>query len=374
MAPLLSLCMIVKNEAHQLRRCLTSVQPWVDEIILVDTGSEDDTVAIAGEFTPHVYAVEWQQDFAAARNYSLQWATGEWIFYIDADEELIVTDSHWRSQLLDQGIDCFSVLRQEAGTHHNWSDFANVRFARRQPGLRFVGALHEQLNTAQGKVGALKGIHLLHHNQQTQEQFLKKIRDRNIPILEQMVQRGDRRLMNLVCLGDHYAACGQTEQSRDWYHQALDAIAEDIEQQRLPQETTWLRHLLFWATYTAFEAKDYDTAQYYASYGLKYFNAYPPLLYAAGLIVFELGLPRGALPYFHRCLDLFSRGTYDRSEPFDRQWMTTQPAYSLGFTYMTLQEQERAITYFQKTLEFNPHYQPAQQHLQHLLSAMAPSG
>ncbi|MCH9055820.1 glycosyltransferase [Synechococcus sp. PCC 6716] len=364
--------MIVKNEAHQLRRCLTAVQPWVDEIILVDTGSEDDTVAIAREFTPHVYAVEWQQDFAAARNYSLQWATGEWIFYIDADEELIVTDSHWRSQLLDQGIDCFSVLRQEAGTHHNWSDFANVRFARRQPRLRFVGALHEQFNTSQGKVGTLKGIHLLHHNQQTQEQFLKKIRDRNIPILEQMVERGDRRLMNLVCLGDHYAACGRTEQSRDWYHQALDAIAEDIEQQRLPQETTWLRHLLFWATYTAFEAKDYDTAQYYASYGLRYFNAYPPLLYAAGLIVFELGLPRGALPYFHRCLDLFSSGTYDRSEPFDRQWMTTQPAYSLGFTYMTLQEQERAITYFQKTLEFNPHYQPAQQHLQHLLSAMAP--
>lgn len=369
--------MIVKNEAHQLRRCLTSVQPWVDEIIIVDTGSEDQTVAIAREFTPHVYHFQWQQDFAAARTYSLQWATGEWIFYIDADEELVVTDPQWRSQLLDSPFNCLSLLRQEVDARHNWSDFATLRFARNYPGLRFVGALHEQFclpgNTPR-KVGELKGLHLVHHNQQTQEQFLKKIRERNIPILQQMVQRGDRRLMTLVCLGDHYAVCGETAQSLYWYHQALDSIAADISQQQLPQDTTWLRSLLFWASCTAFNAKDYDSVQCYASYGLRYFPAYPPLLYVAGLIIFELGLPRGALPYFHRCLDLFSSGTYDRSEPFDRQWMTTQPAYSLGFTYLTLKEYKSAIAYFQKTLEFNPHYQPAQHHLQQLLLATAASG
>ncbi len=371
MAPLLSLCMIVKNEAHQLRRCLASVQPWVDEIIVVDTGSTDETVAIAREFTPHVYAFEWQEDFAAARNYSLQWASGEWIFYLDADEELVVMDPQWRAQLLQPEWLGFSLLRQEVNPDYNWSAFSNLRFARNQPGLRFVGALHEQLcwQNATGKIGDLEGVHLVHHNQQSRAQFLAKIRDRNIPILEQMIRGGDRRLGNLVCLADHYAACGQSDESQYWYEQALEAIAADVAAQRLPQEITWLRHLLFWATYKAFTAKDYDTAQYYAHYGLKFFNAYPPLLYVTGLLIFELGLPRGALPYFHRCLDLFESSTYDHAEPFDRHWMTTQPAYSLGFTYKTLNETEAAITYFQKALAFDPNYAPAQHHLQALLAA-----
>ncbi|XFA73703.1 glycosyltransferase [Thermosynechococcaceae cyanobacterium Okahandja] len=365
--------MIVKNEAHHLRRCLASVQPWVDETIVVDTGSTDETIAIAREFTPHVYSFEWQQDFAAARNYSLQWAAGEWIFYIDADEELVVTDPQWRSQLLHTECAGFCLLRQEVNSHHNWSEFSNCRVARQQPSLRFVGALHEQLRWDTGPVGHLEGVHLVHHNHHSREQFLQKIRDRNIPILERMVQQGDRRLMNLVCLGDHYAACGETQQSQYWYQQALAAIAADIEQWQRPQDTTWLRHLLFWAAYTAFTAKDYDTAQTYATYGLTFFDTYPPLLYVTGLLIFELGLPRGALPYFQRCLDLFASGTYDHTEPFDRQWMTTQPAYSLGFTYLTLNEPEAAITYFQKALAFNPQYQPAQYHLQQLLAAKAHS-
>lgn len=376
MAPLLSLCMIVKNEAHQLRRCLQSVQPWVDEIIIVDTGSTDETIAIGREFTPHVYSIVWQADFAAARNASLAHASGEWVFYIDADEELVVMDPQWRDQLTAKSantINQWSLLRREQAGDRNWSEFWNVRLGRRFPDLHFAGALHEQLYYRQrpAVVGQLQGVYLIHHNQQSQERFLAKIRDRNIPILEKMVQQGDRRLQNLVCLGDHYATCGDGDRAQAWYEQALEQIAPAVEQGILPRDTTWLRHLLFWVSYRAFEAKDYETAQYYLSYGLRFFDHYPPLLYVTGLLIFELGLHRGALPYFHRCLDLFEQGTYDRAEPFDRQWMTTQPAYSLGFTYMTLQERDRAIAYFQKTLEFNPDYPPAQMYLQQLLTASA---
>ncbi|MFN4195315.1 MAG: glycosyltransferase [Thermosynechococcus sp.] len=368
--------MIVKNEAQQLRRCLQSVQPWVDEIIVVDTGSTDETIAIAREFSPHVYSVAWQADFAAARNASLAYATGEWIFYMDADEEFVVTDPHWRDQLTAEqaaAINQWSLLRREQSGDRHWSDFWNVRFGRRFPDLHFVGALHEQLSyrERQAVVGHLQGVYLLHHNQQSQERFLAKIRDRNIPILEKMVQQGDRRLSNLVCLADHYAACGDGDRAQAWYEQALEQIAPAVEQGILPRDTTWLRHLLFWVSYRAFEAKDYETAQYYLSYGLRFFDHYPPLLYVTGLLIFELGLHRGALPYFHRCLDLFEQSTYDRAEPFDRQWMTTQPAYSLGYTYMTLQERDRAIAYFQKTLEFNPAYSPAQRYLQQLWAAAA---
>lgn len=90
--PTLSLCMIVKNEERFLEQCLLSVQGLVDEIIIVDTGSTDKTVDIARRFTEKVYAFQWCDDFAAARNESLKQATGDWIFVLDADEAIAEQD------------------------------------------------------------------------------------------------------------------------------------------------------------------------------------------------------------------------------------------------------------------------------------------
>ena len=74
----LSLCMIVRNEAKHLRRCLESVHELVDEIIVVDTGSTDATVEIAQEFGAKISYFEWCNDFSSARNVSLEAARGEW--------------------------------------------------------------------------------------------------------------------------------------------------------------------------------------------------------------------------------------------------------------------------------------------------------
>ena len=71
----ISLCMIVKNEADILRRCLVSIADLMDEIIIVDTGSTDRTKEIAEEFTDKIYDYEWQDDFAAARNFAFSKAS-----------------------------------------------------------------------------------------------------------------------------------------------------------------------------------------------------------------------------------------------------------------------------------------------------------
>ena len=81
-----SLCMIVKNEAAVLRRCLSSVADLMDEIIIVDTGSDDNTKEIAAEFTDQIYDYAWTDDFAAARNFAFSKATMEYIYSADADE------------------------------------------------------------------------------------------------------------------------------------------------------------------------------------------------------------------------------------------------------------------------------------------------
>ncbi|MGG1599228.1 tetratricopeptide repeat-containing glycosyltransferase family 2 protein [Paenibacillus naphthalenovorans] len=90
--PTLSICMIVKNEENNLKRCLDSVVPLLEalsaELIIVDTGSTDKTVEIAQAYTSKVYYHEWNHHFSDMRNKSIAYATGEWIFILDADEEL----------------------------------------------------------------------------------------------------------------------------------------------------------------------------------------------------------------------------------------------------------------------------------------------
>lgn len=87
-----SLCMIIKDEEKYLARCLASVKPIVDEMIVVDTGSNDRSKDIAVIFGARVYAYDWQNDFAAARNFSISKASGDWILILDGDEVISPLD------------------------------------------------------------------------------------------------------------------------------------------------------------------------------------------------------------------------------------------------------------------------------------------
>ena len=87
-SPTISACMIVKNEEELLPQCLASVRDVVDEIVIVDTGSTDRTVEIAESNGARVYHHPWENDFSKHRNQSISYATSDWIFIIDADEEL----------------------------------------------------------------------------------------------------------------------------------------------------------------------------------------------------------------------------------------------------------------------------------------------
>ncbi|MBP5309888.1 MAG: glycosyltransferase family 2 protein, partial [Lachnospiraceae bacterium] len=83
-----SVCMIVKNEEHCLERCLKSLVPVADEIIVVDTGSDDGTKDIAKKYTDKIYDFAWTGSFSDARNYSFSLAGCDYIYCADADEEL----------------------------------------------------------------------------------------------------------------------------------------------------------------------------------------------------------------------------------------------------------------------------------------------
>ena len=145
--PTVSVCMIVKNEEENLPRALDSVKDVADEIIIVDTGSTDRTVEIAKSYGAKVYHHEWEKDFSKARNQSLSYATKEWIFILDADEELVQEDVPLLKDALRNkdhhliSISVFNLSRDDLET----SFLPSIRFFRRKVGAYYDGIVHNQL-------------------------------------------------------------------------------------------------------------------------------------------------------------------------------------------------------------------------------------
>jgi tetratricopeptide (TPR) repeat protein len=145
-----SLCMIVRNEAHNLADCLTTVAHLFDEIVIVDTGSDDETKEIARQFTAHVHDFPWCDDFAAARNESLRHATGDWIFWLDADDRVSPEQATALAELfasLDDAPRVFlmNTVLCPASSAKDRFLVSHSRLFRRDARLRWQGRVHEQL-------------------------------------------------------------------------------------------------------------------------------------------------------------------------------------------------------------------------------------
>ena len=108
---MISLCIITKNEEVFLEQCLNSVKDLVDEIIVVDTGSTDKTIEIARKFTYYIYDFKWCDDFSAARNESLKYATKDWILVLDADETISKQDHQKILQLTQQNNQAYTLIQ-----------------------------------------------------------------------------------------------------------------------------------------------------------------------------------------------------------------------------------------------------------------------
>jgi glycosyltransferase involved in cell wall biosynthesis len=147
MSALISLCMIVKDEEACLARCLDSVRDVVNEIVIVDTGSHDNTVSIAQSYGAKIFYHAWDDNFSAARNVSLDQATGEWIFILDADEVLAQeSKASFRALAKNSDMLGYYVLMQ---LHPGWTEGRRLSFFRNLPALRYSGIFHEELSISE---------------------------------------------------------------------------------------------------------------------------------------------------------------------------------------------------------------------------------
>ena len=146
--------MIVKNEAARLRDCLDSVQGWVDEMVIVDTGSQDETIAIAQSFEATIYQFEWCDDFAAARNFSLQWVKSDWVLVLDADE-VFLPNAIPRLDKAMRSPDTLliTLLREEVGAKQGPLSLIS-RLFRHHPEIQFKRPYHELVDDSVAKIQA----------------------------------------------------------------------------------------------------------------------------------------------------------------------------------------------------------------------------
>ncbi|MBS3175971.1 glycosyltransferase [Candidatus Woesearchaeota archaeon] len=198
---MLSLCTIVKNEESEIRSFLEHIHDFVDEIILVDTGSTDKTKKIASEFPKvKIFDFVWENNFAKARNESLKHASGEWILVLDADERISSFDFDEVKKIIEENnkkkIDGFTLIQrnysQDVNTRNfissyedkypetkkfrGWTENHVVRLFRKKPEIFYSFKVHELVEPSiQAMGGKIRKTNIpIHHFTTTEKEKVEK--------------------------------------------------------------------------------------------------------------------------------------------------------------------------------------------------------
>ncbi|MHB9146439.1 MAG: glycosyltransferase [Symbiobacteriia bacterium] len=226
---LLSLCMIVRDEADFLPRCLSSVQGVVDEIILVDTGSTDGTPELARGHGARVFSYPWAGDFEAARNYSLGLASGAWLLVMDADEALHPDDTSRLRELLKQPLAEGFILKvlNFIGPERSEQYVTDpvCRLFRNRPEYRYQGRIHEDIEGAIRSRAAPKhlvsaGVRILHYGYLDPVRRERQKSRRNQAILRQVLEEKTDDPSVLYCLGTEELQAARPQLALDHFLKA----------------------------------------------------------------------------------------------------------------------------------------------------------
>lgn len=386
--PTLSLCMIVKDEEQALPVCLDSVRGVVDEIVIVDTGSQDRTVEVAKSYGAQVYHFPWCDDFSAARNESLHHATGDWILCLDADERLNSEDAHRLKELIRKldpypkmmAVNLRQVIPQtETGlVSYFVSDYC--RLFRNCLELRFEGRVHEQILPAVQRLGgkAVKtDIRIEHWGFACSEDKRKERMERNLALL--LMEVGERSQDPFVHfnLGMTYYSMGRLDEASSELRRALALDGGRMKPELMAQACFRLAQIhLVWG--------ELEEALNQSLQAERFSPNNPLLLYLQATVYFQKGWFEGSASLLRRVMLLFAEspegdlwrvdwaqlhldlgncyyrlGKLEGAQKEYREALWEDPQrweawYNLGNCYLTLGVFDQARKSYLKALELNP--------------------
>ncbi|MBC7339104.1 MAG: glycosyltransferase [Firmicutes bacterium] len=298
----LGLAMIVRDEQESLRRCLASVVSLVDQMVVVDTGSRDATASVARDAGAAVVRHKWQNDFAAARNVALEHVTTDWVLVLDADEQVAPSSGPLlRRAIKNPLVDGFLLdIVNFTGdvTISGGASHANVRLFRRLPGVRYEGALHEQVGPcllrAGGVIRPLPEVVILHYGYlgATVEGYDKK--RRNLEIVRRQAEEDPHNPFVQFNLAVEYMRQGDRSRAIKIFQRAFRLLPGP----GVPYAPALVRHLVA----CLIDERRHDEALAVLEQAQDLYPDYVDLHYLRGLVLNRLGRYEDALEALSECL------------------------------------------------------------------------
>ncbi len=298
--PKVSLCLIVKNEAHNLAACLTPFRGIVGEIIVVDTGSTDNTKQIAAALGARVFETPWPDSFAAARNVSLDHARGEWIFWMDADDRIDPENLAKLIKLfasLDESNRAYSMkcLCVASAPGEPATSVDHVRLFRNDPRHRWKYRVHEQIlyavRATQGEV--LWSDVVIFHTGYTDAALRQRKSERDLRLLRLEQEEHPDDPFNLFNLGTAYRDIGQPRE-------ALQVLRRSLELSKITDSI--VRKLFVLIARSHRELGELTEALAACAAGRKHYPDDAELLFVESNVLRESGDNGSAIERLHRLI------------------------------------------------------------------------
>ncbi len=337
----ISLCMIVKNEEKVLARCLDSVKDIVDEINIVDTGSTDNTVDIAKQYTGRVYHFAWTGKFKDARNESFSHATKEYILYVDADDVILEKDQVKLKELkrtLDPAVDSVSMY-YNAGV----DEYGNVTLSYRRNRLvktsrnfQWKGDCHNYLEVSGNIINSDVAI--------THKKSGHAV-GRNLSIYEEKIKNGDTFTPR-----DHFYY-GNELRENGHYQKAIVSYTKNIETQE-----GWIEDKVYACINRA------DCFRFLGKKADELDSLFESMTFAKTPrpeICSRIGYHFQASREFNHAIFWYTLATQLKDDP--NRWSFTYPAYStwyphlqLCLCYYNMQDFEKSYEHNEKARQYRP--------------------
>lgn len=280
----ISVCMIVKDEEQFLDNCLKSIKDIADEIIIIDTGSQDKTVDIAKKYTDKIYFHPWQDSFSEARNHYFEYATGDWILQIDADEELVKKDMpEVLKAVKNPDIDAIMVQIISSFRQGENEGRHNVERIFRNNGIiHYEGRVHNRL--VGYKNPKIYHIHFMHYGYDLKDEELsEKKYQRRISLLKKDIEEDPSNPLPY-----HYLSCCYLP--HNLFHKTLETGLKAIElsekQNNKNQIYLWTRYNISTAYY---KLNEFEKAESMALSAIKIDARHIDSHYILTLIYFNRG-------------------------------------------------------------------------------------
>ncbi len=355
----ISACVITKNEAESISRCLQSVKDIVNEMIVVDTGSTDDTVKISEQLGAEIFHYQWCNDFSAARNYALEQAKGDWIIFLDADEYIAVDKIKNVRSVIDEihgdrrieAVRCQMKNIEGIGGSLRSSN-PSVRIFRNSQVIRYKGSVHESIFKRMEPVKTInvKNRVIVYHTGYTKETVPEKMR-RNTVLLEEELKKGIVRNLTYYYLSDSYWRDGE-------YQKAIVFAQKAIKYSGMINAFDYKPYVILISSMTNLKTYNEEAVNAICDEALEKFPHHPEIWLLQGLYYRSIGRCEKALTFLLKafatniCYNDFNRNN-------DFYALSSKGYFNIAQIYEMKNQSVQALNYYTKVLQQEKFHQVA---------------